>query len=321
MYRKRRNRIGLLSAGLATLWTNVSASAPPPRANGPCTKSSQQAREHAQAGHLRRARAAFMECAKTSCGGLISRQCQSGLQQLDTDMPSVIPVVTNASGAQQVEVRVAMDGELLTSRIDGRSLDVDPGMHEFSFSMDDGTVHTEKVLILQGQRNRVMSVQLEAAPAASADPAKPAPSSEPDASTSASAVEQAAPPASAPSKTEAPPAVDAGTTRGSPLLAYIVGGAGLAAVGSSFLLAHWGREDDILLDRCAPNCSQKSVDHVSNMYIAADITLGAGIVALGAATWIYLARPDVEDTKSAQTYRFDVQPTASGAYATVERSF
>ena len=100
--------------------------------------------------------------------------------------------------------------------------------------------------------------------------------------------------------------------------------AGLAAVGTSFLLAHWGREDNVRLDRCAPNCSQDSVDHVRNMYIAADIALGAGIVAIGAATWLYLSHPDAEEparAESKQAYRFDVRPLASGAFATVRGAF
>jgi hypothetical protein len=63
-----------------------------------------------------------------------------------------------------------MDGELLMSRIDGRSADVDPGMHEFVFSTEQGDVHSEKILILQG-RNRVISVALKRAAAAPSESA------------------------------------------------------------------------------------------------------------------------------------------------------
>jgi hypothetical protein len=256
------------------------------------------------------------------------------LQQLDTDTPSIIPVVTDRGGAQTVDVRVTMDGELLASRIDGRSVDVDPGMHEFSFSTELGEVHSEQVLIIEGQRNRIISVELKGAevpPASIADgqAQAPVPSALPAAaeSTNASSAEPVEQLAPAPGQLPAPgqPTARASTradsSRGSPVLAYIVGGAGLAAVGSSFLLAHWGREDSILLDRCAPNCSRQSLDHVSTMYIAADVTLGVGVVALGAATWLYLSRPEMEDMKSSQAYHFDVKPIASGAFATVGRAF
>ncbi len=312
---------GLL-VSVTTLWAHASAGAPPPRkANGPCANSAQEARQHVEAGRLRRARQAFAACASASCGSL-SQQCRSGLQLLDSDTPSVIPVVTDGSGAERVDVRVSMDGELLTSQIDGRSVDVDPGVHEFSFSAGQGDVHSERVLILQGQRNRVISVVLEraaAAPSISTNASLAAPPPPADASMTQSAEQQIS---LAPAASRRAVAASDSTDRplASPVLAYVVGGAGLAAVGTSLLLAHWGREDNLLLDRCAPNCSRQSVDHVSNMYIAADITLGAGVVALGAATWLYLSRPEVEDEKAA-TYHFDVQPTASGAYATVGRAF
>jgi hypothetical protein len=323
---KHRWMSGLL-VSMAALWAQPSASAPPPpKANGPCANGVKEARRQVEAGHLRQARQAFTECAKSTCGAL-SQQCRAGLQRLESDIPSVVVVVTDGSGITRGDVRVSMDGELLTSQIDGRGVDVDPGMHEFSFSTDQGDAHSEKILILQGQRNRVISVTLKRAASAPSD------------STNAPGAAAAAAAAAPPSEVSMTPAAEQKTSlapvasgreltasastdrpRASPLLAYVVGGAGLAAVGSSLLLAHWGREDNLLLDRCAPNCSQASVDHVSNMYIAADITLGAGVVALGAATWLYLTRPEVEDEKAA-TYRFDVQPTASGAYATVGRAF
>jgi hypothetical protein len=317
---------GLL-VSMAALWAQPSASAPPPpRANGPCANGVKEARRHVEAGHLRQARQALTECAKSTCGAL-SRQCQAGLQRLESDIPSVVVVATDGSGATRVDVRVSVDGELLTSQLDGRGVDVDPGMHEFSFSTDQGDAHSEKILILQGQRNRVISVTLKRAAAAPPDGANaPAAAAAPPSevsmtpATEQSAAEQKAALAPAANGREVAASASTERPRSSPLLAYVVGGAGLAAVGSSLLLAHWGREDNLLLDRCAPDCSQASVDHVSNMYIAADIALGAGVVALGAATWLYLTRPQVEDEKAA-TYRFDVQPTASGAYATVGRAF
>jgi hypothetical protein len=328
MYHKRRTSLGFLLSGLVTLWTSAGTAAPPERAAGSCVKSSQQAREHVQAGRLRRAREAFTLCAKSGCGGVVSQQCRSGLQQLDVDTPSVVPVATDRTGAQRVDVGVSMDGELLTPRIDGRSLDVDPGMHEFSFRSERGEVHSEKILILQGQRNRIISVELNgsaAVPSSSEGAPPPVPAGQtPPASGGSADVpsgERAQPLAPAHGARAVPASAPADVPRASPVLAYVVGGAGLAAVGSSLLLAHWGREDNILLERCAPNCSQQSVDHVRRLYIAADITLGAGVLAIGAATWLYLSRPDIEDSPRAQAYRFDVRPLASGAFATVGRAF
>jgi hypothetical protein len=87
-----------LFVSAATLWAHASASAPPPpTTNGPCAKSAQEAAQHVEASRLRRAREAFTACAKRSCGSLWL-QCRSGLQHLDSDAPSVVPIVTDDSG-------------------------------------------------------------------------------------------------------------------------------------------------------------------------------------------------------------------------------
>jgi ribosome biogenesis GTPase len=77
------------------------------------------------------------------------------------------------------------------------------------------------------------------------------------------------------------------TGGGSPsTLTYVVAGAGVAAIGTSLLFAVWGSNDNERLNRCAPNCSADSVEHVKNLYIASDVTMGVGVVALGVATCI-----------------------------------
>jgi hypothetical protein len=316
----------LLSAGAIVLWASVAMPAPPPGANASCAASYREAEQHVAAGRLRRAREVFTGCAKSSCGALLSQQCRSGLLQLDEDTPSIVPTVSDASGELVVDVRVSMDGELLTSKIDGRSLAVDPGVHELSFVPEHGSAHHQRLLVIQGQRNRVIAVQLQAGapqPQPSAAAAEGAAGTAPSAAALATTAPEAPRPASfGPAKPpESPPASPEESAKGPPVLAYVVGGAGLVAVGGAFLLAHWGSEDNLKLDRCAPNCTQASIDHVSHMYVAADITLGVGVVALGTATYLYLMRPDARDRTTDEAFRFDVKPIASGAFATVGRAF
>ncbi|HWO11666.1 MAG TPA: hypothetical protein VNN80_19360 [Polyangiaceae bacterium] len=230
------------------------------------------------------------------------------MERIRDSVPSIVPVVSDGAGAPLTEVRVSMDGELLIPRIEGRSVDVDPGMHELTFATEAGEVHREQVLILEGQRNRVISVVLSpqataATPAAGTRPA----ATEPDVPAPAQAVQA--------------PAHPDETEPTSSVLPYVIGGVGVAAIGTSFLLAHWGSDNNRELDSCSPNCSQESVDHVRRMYIAADITLGAGVVALGAATWLYFSGADREGSDDAAAYRIDVRPTARGAMATMVGEF
>lgn len=321
MFPLRHAWVGLLAASIAASFVEAASAAPPsaPKANGPCARSAERAAEDMKQGKLRRARQAFAECAEPRCGSG-NQRCRSALSRLDEDIPTVVIVAKDKSGAELTEVRVSMDGEPLTDHLDGRGLPVDPGTHDFVFATAGGEQHQEKLLILEGQHNRLVSVQLEAV-ASPASPPVPQPATglttagaEP-APLPAKQLDVKPPPraAAAPSNTE--------DSRPTPVLTYVLGGVGLAAVGSSFLLAHWGSEDNLRLDRCAPNCSRDSVDHVSNMYLAADITLGAGVVALGAATWFYLARPGGEERPPSSAYRFDVKPLASGGMASVGGSF
>lgn len=110
-------------------------------------------------------------------------------------------------------------------------------------------------------------------------------------------------------------------SRASVVPALVFGGAGVAALASGFLLAHWARNDEARLDQCAPNCKQYRVDHVSDLYLAADITLGVGVVGLGAATWFYFAREGSAEPVAPSSPRVDVTPTARGAKATLRGVF
>jgi len=320
-YGMKRNGIILSGASIALLWVQSAASAPPAaRSPGVCTTSYKQAQEHRKAGQLRKALEALSACVQTSCGASVSKQCGSDRQLVENDLPTVVPVVTSAAGDPLLDVSVAVDGELLASRIDGRALAVDPGPHEFVFSTGGEAVHSEKLLILQGQRNRVLSVRLAAAAAAGAPAgAKPevvalaaAPTPE----------ERSKDAASAETKPDAPPSAATEAAQGPSLFPLILGGAGVAAIGGAFLFAHWGNKDNEALDQCAPNCSQDSVDHVHNMYVAADVSLGVGLVALGTATWLFVSELGSErPVETAQTYHFDVRPTASGGFATIRGAF
>jgi hypothetical protein len=103
---------------------------------------------------------------------------------------------------------------------------------------------------------------------------------------------------------------------------YILGGVGLVGVGTWGVLTYWGRKDNDALSACAPNCSQASVDHVRNLYLAADVSLGVGIAALGTSLVLFMVNPGSKEKPPTQaSYRFDVAPSPSGGFATVSGVF
>jgi hypothetical protein len=278
-------------------------------------------------------------CATSTCGGL-GKECAAEASELDADVPTIVPVVSNEAGTPLVDVQVKMDGTLLTSRLDGRSLSVDPGLHEFSFSTDSGASATQKIMVVQGQRNRPITVSLRTPPKAApkvaistpASPkaeAKTAPTPEAKVEPVANMQAPSAPPAPdpVPAPGEKAPAESASPQAGSqggrlPVLPIAMGGAGALAVGTGVLLNVWGHSDNSALSQCKPNCPQSSLSHIRTIYTLSDISFGVGAVAIGAAAWLLLPSHPNEDKASVQpSYSFDVQPVRSGAYASVSGQF
>ena len=240
-------------------------------------------------GKLLEAQAELQACAKSACGSFVQRQCRIRYEQLVADTPSIVPTVSDEKGAPVVDVEVSMDGVLLASHIDGRALSIDPGLHEFVFQENKEVVATEKLVILEGQRNHPIAVKLK--------PAKEAP-----------AVTALRPAASEPqvpptALSELPVAEPKRRSLGGP---YTLLGTGLVALGGYGVLTYWGRKDNDKLTQCTPNCLQASVDHVHDLYLYANISLSVGIVAVvTGGAWLF------------RNWGVSVQPSPQGAYASI----
>jgi hypothetical protein len=302
-----------------------------------CTAAFKDGVKLEQAARLREAQKAFAACSKAACGASVRRECIMRYGQLGSDIPSVVPVVTDATGEPILDVKVTMDGETLTSQIDGRAVPVDPGLHEFSFTTPAGATR-QKIVILQGQRNRPIAVtiggpQRGAAPRAAAVASAPVPPVSPTA-----LVEQEPPappnvteprpmPAEPAAADEPPSSARPTRSRGS-VPAYILSGVGVAGVAGYALLTYWGRKDNDMLTQCTPNCPPDSVSHVKSLYLGANVSLGVGLAALGTATWLYLrsgahkgSQEVVGNATKPSGYVVDVSPVRAGALASVRGAF
>jgi hypothetical protein len=268
---------------------------------------------------------------KAACGA-VRRKCAARYTQLDADIPSVIPIVTDESGSARSDVQVTMDGEVLASELDGRPLSVDPGLHAFEFATDGGVLATRKVMIVQGERNRPITIEggspdkRGAKRSAAADVMPLAPGERNGEETPVRTepspqrkmpIKEPAPVAS--TSDERPPRPDSnGSGSAAPYLLGVVGVAGLGAYGA---FTYWGKKDNQLLSQCSPNCSPSNLEHIRKLYLVADISLGVGVAALGAATFIALSSGSSKEKPSEAAYVVDVSPTPSGAFATVSGSF
>lgn len=299
--------------GVATLVIGFSGT-PAPARDQPlraCMAAYSGGLERQRSGRLREGRELLLECAKTACGAL-QKKCASGAGQLASDIALIVPLVTDEAGAALLDVQVKVDGELLTTRLDGRPLPVDPGVHQFWFSARVGpwpgreVTTTRAITIEQGQRGPIaISLQpLDGAEPTLAPGASTATAEHTEADPavgSGKAVVQAAP------EREASPTVRHGG--GTSAFAYLLGGVGILGLGAGGLLTYWGKTDNAALAACTPNCQPSSVDHIRRLYLGADVSFAAGGAALGIAALLFA------------TSHVDVEPVHSGAYASFRGVF
>jgi hypothetical protein len=324
-------------AGARESWSHLA------RADNPaCSSAYTHAVERAQEAHLKEARELFAQCARATCSELTRRECAARHAQLDADIPSIVPLVTDDAGEPHILVEVRIDGVLATSRLDGRALTIDPGKHELSFSTDDGVFATRRLMIVQGERNRALHVVLHAqeeaglkrarelvpAGAARAEARPPEPSSPGPSSDDGD--EKSAPEEAAAARKLGPASGDATevTTKtasvrgGSSPAAYVFGALGLAGVGGFGLLTYWGRADNNMLSGCAPTCTDASVRHVRELYWAADASLGVGVVSLAISTWLFASSgPPESASRASGPVSLDLRPTRAGGVATLAGRF
>jgi hypothetical protein len=321
------------SGGAATEVAETSASSLGPT----CSGAWKAAVEKQKAGHLSEARELFGSCRQASCLPAVRKECAKQFDQLEGDIPSVVAVVTDASGEPRTDVEVKVDGHLLATNLDGRSVAVDPGVHEFSFSSKDGDVFgTQKIMVAEGQRNRLISA---AVPGAEGDvtekPKKPAmAAAKRPAATKVSLAATHAPDTST-SAGEGDDSNDSGadatvTKPGSnfhtPALTYVFAATGLVGLGGAGLLTYWGRKDATSLSVCSPHCPQSSADHIHQLYLGADVALGVGVAALVGSYWAYAhakskANSEEMGKETETAYVFGVQPVQSGAVGTIGGTF
>jgi hypothetical protein len=309
-----------------------------------CVTAFRKAKEHEQSGKLQESKDQLMSCAQAPCSSFIRQQCSSKYNQLESDTPSVVLIVTDASGSPRADVQVRMDGEPFAQQLDGRALSVDPGMHEFTFAASGVAFATQKIMIVQGQRNRFITALLRSgggkqsrmvAEAPAEKPAKRVVKADDDESESVPATKsarsaKATGPVAAANKAadeeestktdDTPP--ETATKKSGSVAPYLLGALGVAGLAAGGVLTYWGRKDNSLLKNCTPMCDPSATNHIKKLYLGSDIALGVGVVALGAAYWAYIATHHNDDEKGKEeALRIDVVPTTTGGYAGVSGSF
>jgi hypothetical protein len=225
-----------------------------------CSQAYEKSQEDRAAGRLNAAIAQLKVCIDASCPAFIREDCSRWMNETEVALPSVVFAVRR-DGQDQMEAEVRCDGAVLVQDLDGKAIPVDPGPHTFTFSIPGLAPIERQLLVREGERNRVVEVDfrtLRTNPFLVADKNEPA-------------------------STAAP----SWTSR--TYLTYGLGGVGALGIGSFALFAVLGSRQQADLEHdCAPTCRSSQVDSVKTKYLIADLSLGMGLAALGAATYLYV---------------------------------
>jgi hypothetical protein len=283
--------------------------------------------------HLHEAREQLQACLQSTCASL-QPKCRSLNDKVTDAMPTVVLEVNDEAGNAQTDVQVKVDGQLVTSKLDGLAIPIEPGAHEFTFATDAGVFATQRIMVAEGQRDRLIAMTQhapgDAQQKATAVPAAVGAAESTKApegpSTDKAAVENAGAGDKAVNPSRKDPPGPETVTRGAWTLPhlpmpYILGGAGVVAVAAGGVFTYWGNKDNTLLqNQCSPNCSPGDAAHVKTMYVAADVSFGAGLAALGVATWLFASSHAPEKGPSAAA-SVSITPTPTGAFASMAGAF
>jgi hypothetical protein len=204
------------------------------------------------------ARDAMRACARDSCPAFIKNDCIQWLSDVEKSIPSVV-VSAQIDGRDVHEVRVEMDGKPFADTLEGHSVDVNPGRHTFTFKYQVGQDHPTQdvvvVVVVEGQKNRAVQSAYQTPPPPPDEIRRPVPAS-----------------------------------------AYVLAGLGVLAIGGFVTFAELGMSKKSQLDAagaCSPFCSDSQVSPVKTDFLIGDISLAAGVVALGSAAVVLFTRPTI----------------------------
>ena len=212
-------------------------------------------------GQLRAAHDRLLVCSRDPCPTGLQADCSEWLGEVQRIQPSIVVVARDESGRELTDVRVIVDGVLATSRLDGRSIAVDPGERQLRFETSGHGPVTQRVLVREGEKAREVQVRFTRGALGAPNPG----------ASEARSGDAPAPPNE--------------TTRWP---VWLTGGVTVAALGTfaGFGLAGVSQRSD-LIATCNHRCSTDDKDSVDRKFLVADVALGVALIA-GAATVVLL---------------------------------
>ena len=212
-------------------------------------------------------RAALRMCSNPQCARSIDNECSAWLQDFDALVPDLTVRVIDSHGNAVPNALIRIDGKVQAA---GTPLEVDPGGHTVVAVSD--TTESRTVTLRMGEKGRLLQIEMRSAPPTAAPPT---------------------------SIGEPQP----GPTASSRTLAYVLGGAGVAAIGlgavTGIVALNAASDRDSACGGDFPACGDAPRGHVTDLQsrIAtagniSTVAFAGGAVLIAASIWLYLTSPD-----------------------------
>jgi len=170
-------RAAFLTLALATFASQAEADS-----TSDCIAASEAAQSLRDRRSLLAARDRLAVCSRDVCPAPIRFDCIQQRGEVDAAMPSVVLRAKDARAEDRVDVKVLCDGVVLATQEDGKALAVDPGAHTFRFEAQGLPPVERKLVIGEGEKNRLILAEMVSGTPAlrvAAPAAKPAEAVEP----------------------------------------------------------------------------------------------------------------------------------------------
>jgi len=119
-----------------------------------CIGASEKAVSLRKADRLIAARASLSACASPACPDAIRKSCVQRLAEANRAIPSIVLLTKDGNGHDLAAVKLSIDGAPYADRLDGNAIVLDPGEHEFRFETPGQAPVVQRFVLHQGEQNR-----------------------------------------------------------------------------------------------------------------------------------------------------------------------
>jgi hypothetical protein len=301
--RRARLRAGAwrwLSPALC-VWHVAGAAAALDPTTADCLAAAEKATTHRQQRELRAARSELLICAAMSCPADVRQECSRRVDEVNASMPTVVFEVKDDRESDLSAVRVQLDGQLLTERLEGTALSIDPGEHTFRFEASGMRPIDRRFVIRVGEKERRERIRFERV--------EPLPQPRPDIPAAAATrvnptllKEQSAPQ----TRESSQPLQTVGYALG----AAAVGTLAVAAYEQSVAISRQSKSKDAANsdDAAVQATSPELHAQARSAQTYAIVTGAIGLAALGTAVYLVVRSMRAESTQPQQASRLRLQP-------------